>query len=222
MNPFSVDFILFSVGNYQVSLLELLSTIFGLTCVFLAGRGKTINYWFGYIYSILLFLLFFQKHLYSSTILQPVSLTIAIYGHYRWSHPHKEEENRKKELKIRTLDKKEALVSIIFVAIFCLLWGLLVQAIGHNWPDLFPPAVHPYLDAFVMGSMLAAQYLSARKVLECWGYWGIVNITNIILYLYSGMIFMPIVCSVYLVLAVMGFISWKKEWKTQDYHDAVN
>ncbi|MDD4670701.1 MAG: nicotinamide riboside transporter PnuC, partial [Bacteroidales bacterium] len=97
---FSTDFILFRMGGMGVSLLELLSVVTGLTCVFLAGRGKSINFWFGYVYCFLLFALFMQKHLYSSMILQPISLIINIIGHYKWTHPKAGEENKDKELKV--------------------------------------------------------------------------------------------------------------------------
>ena len=76
---FSTDFILFSLGGIGVSLIELLSVMVGLTCVFLAGRARVANFWFGYLYNILLFVMFAQKHLYFSMALQPVSLVINFF-----------------------------------------------------------------------------------------------------------------------------------------------
>ena len=83
MDIFSIDYIIFTLGGVGVSLLELVAVIFGLTNVYLAGRGKSVNFWFGYIYAILLFAMFIQKHLYSSMLLQPISLAFTILGHYR-------------------------------------------------------------------------------------------------------------------------------------------
>ena len=67
--------------------LDLLCSVLGLTCVFLAGRGSKYNFWVGYLYTIALFFLFLQKNLVASLLLQPVSLGINILGHYRWTHP---------------------------------------------------------------------------------------------------------------------------------------
>lgn len=220
MNIFSTDYILFSLGGIGVSLLELLSVIIGLTNVFLAGRGKSINYWFGYLYALLLFFLFMQKHLYSSMLLQPISLTIAIFGHYRWTHPRLNEANEKKELKISIMKSRERVSFIAIIVAFTVLWGFFVTWSGKMFPDLFPSATRPFLDALVLGLMLVAQYLSAQKKLDCWAVWLIVNTTNIILYLFAGLIFMPIVSGVYLLLAFFGFASWKKQWRAQN--DAIN
>lgn len=221
MNIFSIDFILFSVAGYGVSLLELLSVMFGLTCVFLAGRGNKINYWFGYVYTILLFLLFMQKQLYSSMLLQPVSLAIAIFGHYRWTHPKKGEANKKKELKVSLMTNAERIYSIFVVAVFTVAWGYFMKDTSAQWPELFKPATRPFLDAFVVAMILLAQYLSAGKKLECWDSWLVVNTTNIILYISAGLVFMPMVSAAYLILAFFGFATWRKEWRTQD-ENAVN
>lgn len=215
MGIFSTDFILFSLGGIGVSLLELLSVVFGLACVYLAGRGKSYNYWFGYIYSVLLFVLFLQKHLYSSMLLQPISLTIAIYGHYRWTHPSEDELNQESELKVSVLNNKQRILHIAVLAAFALVWGAFVQWAGKTMPDLFPPATKPFLDAFVVATMLTAQYLSSQKKLDCWGAWLIVNTTNVILYISAGLVFMPIVSAAYLILAFFGFSSWRKQWRTQ-------
>lgn len=215
MNIFDISNTLFTLGGANVSILEFLSVLFGLTCVFLAGRGKSANYWFGYVYTLLLFFLFSQKHLYSSMILQPISLTIAIFGHYRWTHPKSGETNAKNELKISILKWKERAFYLIIVAIFALIWGWCMKQMGILWPDTFPQATRPFLDAFVMSMILLAQYLSAQKKLDCWGTWLIVNTTNIILYILAGLAFMPLVSTGYLILAFFGFAMWRKQWRNQ-------
>jgi nicotinamide mononucleotide transporter len=92
----------------------------------------------------------------------------------------------------------------------------MLREVGNIWPDAFPPATRPFLDAFVTMVILTAQYLSAQKKIECWGAWTVVNVTNVILYISAGLIFMPIVSASYLVLAFFGFSSWKKQIKSQE------
>ena len=65
-------------------LIDLLTSVAGLTCVFLAGRNSKYNFWVGYVYSLLLFLMFWNKNLYANLILQPISLGINVLGHYRF------------------------------------------------------------------------------------------------------------------------------------------
>ena len=121
--------------------LDLVSSLLGLTCVFLAGRGSKYNFWVGYLYTAALFFLFWQKNLVASLMLQPVSLGINIYGHYRWTHPKEGEASADKtgELKVSVLSWPERCIVLAIVLIVAVLWGWLLQR-------LFPADPHPYLD----------------------------------------------------------------------------
>ena len=66
---FQIDNIIFSLGGQGVSLLEFIAVLAGLSCVFLATRGRVLNFWIGYSYNILLFFVFLQKHLFSSMLI---------------------------------------------------------------------------------------------------------------------------------------------------------
>lgn len=213
---FSIDNIIFTLGGQGVSLLELLSVIAGLSCVFLATRGKVLNFWVGYAYNILLFFMFLQKHLYSSMLVQPISFVINFFGHYRWTHPAKDEKDKKEQLKVTVLTNMERVKFIGIIIIFTLGWGFLLSQLNNWWPNIFPMARTPYLDAFVTGFILLAQYLSAQKKIDCWGAWLVVNCTNITLYIKAGLVFMPLVSAGYLILAFFGFAMWRKQLKAQE------
>ena len=58
--------------------LDLISSILGLTCVVLAGRNSKYNFWVGYLYTVALFFLFWNRSLYANLLLQPISLGINI------------------------------------------------------------------------------------------------------------------------------------------------
>ena len=214
---FSIENIIFTIAGQGVSLLELLSVVAGLTCVYLATQAKSANFWVGYIYNILLFFLFLQKDLYSSMLVQPISFAINFYGHYRWTHPKKGEENNKKQLKITLLTNSERVLYLFAIAIFAIAWGWVLSILGVKWPDIFTMAKQPFLDAFVTMMILTAQYLSAQKKLDCWAVWFTLNITNIVLYILAGLAFLPLVSAGYLFLAFFGFAMWKKQWKKQGY-----
>ena len=212
---FNVDHVLLRLDGREVSVLEALATLCGLTCVFLAMRAKVLNFWVGYLYSILLFALFLQKGLYSSMLVQPVSLAINAFGHYRWTHPHKEEETRKHQLKITVLPAQQrAVILLIWVALIAV-WGFVMSQLDTWMPWIFKSAQLPYLDALVMMSILTAQLLAAQKKLDTWGMWTVVNITNITLYLLRGLVFMPFVSATYMVMAVFGFRIWYRKYKNE-------
>lgn len=216
MELFSISNTIFSVGGNGVSLIELISVISGLTCVYLATRAKVANFWVGYAYNILLFILFYQKGLYSSMLVQPISFAINFYGHYRWTHPRSGEENRRHQLRITVMSNNRRLYFILQILVLGVIWGTALTYLDNLWPSVFNEARTPYLDAIITFTILTAQYLSAQKRLECWGAWFLVNTTNITLYILAGLVFMPLVSAGYLVLAFFGFSMWRKEWKSSN------
>jgi len=210
---FSIENIIFSIGGQGVSLLEILSVASGLTCVYLATRAKVANFWMGYIYNILLFFLFYQKGLNSSMLVQPISFAINFYGHYRWTHPKQGEENSSHQLKVTILTNAQRVMYVLGMLAFMVVWGFVLTYLDDMFPAVFRESRQPFLDAFVTGAILLAQYLSAQKKLDCWGVWFTVNITNITLYLLAGLVFLPMVSAGYLILAFFGFAMWRKLWK---------
>ncbi|MCI1778461.1 MAG: nicotinamide riboside transporter PnuC [Bacteroidales bacterium] len=217
---FSTNNILFSIAGQGVSVLETFSVALGLLTVFLATRGKVANFIVGYVYTVLLFFLFLQKHLYASMMLQPISLAINIYGNYRWTHPKEGEKGTADKLKISLLSGKSRITLAAVALAFMFFWGFMLSNLN-NWnPSIFP-ASHPYLDAFVNTMILGAQYLSAQKKLECWGAWFVVDGVNIVLYIIAGLAFMPIVEIGYFVLAIAGFFMWLKEYKEYGINEKV-
>lgn len=192
-------------GDRPVLLIDLITSVLGLTCVFLAGRNSKYNFWVGYFYTTALFFMFLNKSLYASLLLQPVSLAINILGHWRWTHPRNDEKSSEDSsaLKVSMLSWPERLLSILSVFLIAGVWGWLLDT-------LFPADPHPYLDSCVTVLILVAQFLSALKKWDCWVAWLLVNITQIILHISVGHVFMPIVCGLYLVNGVWSLATWFK------------
>lgn len=189
--------------------LDLVSSILGLTCVFLAGRNSKYNFWVGYLYSVALFFLFLDKNLLASLLLQPVSLGINILGHYRWTHPKENERSAQDgaSLKVSMLSWSERALSVAAVFVVAFLWGWVLDR-------LFPADPHPYLDSCVTVLILLAQFLSAQKKWDCWIAWMIVNVTQLALHLSVGNIFMPIVCALYLINGIASLLGWSRLYKS--------
>ena len=61
--------------------------------------------------------------------------------------------------------------------------------------------------------ILLAQLLSALKKWDCWIAWLVVNVTQIILHIKVGHVFMPIVCALYLINGIWSLYSWVKTYK---------
>ena len=203
-----IDCVIFELAGRPVLLIDLISSLLGLTCVFLAGRNSKYNFWVGYLYTAALFFLFWNKNLYASLLLQPVSLAINILGHYRWTHPKAGEQSSQdaSALKVSQLSPTMALICVAGTLLVAGLWGFTLD-------KLFPADPHPYLDCLVTALILLAQLLSSLKKWECWIVWLLVNITQIILHLSVGNVFMPIVCALYLINGLWSLLTWVKLYK---------
>ena len=207
-----VNYTLFTLGNdYPVLLIDLIASILGLTCVFLAGRNSKYNFWVGYLYTTALFLMFWNKNLYASLLLQPVSLGINILGHWRWTHPREGEQSARdqKALKVTQLTWVQRGITLSATLLIALLWGWTLNR-------LFPADPHPFLDSLVTVLILVAQFLSSMKKWDCWIAWILVNMAQIALHLSVGHVFMPIVCFLYLVNAIWSMVNWNKLYKKNE------
>ena len=200
------DTVIFSLAGRPVLLIDLVSSILGLTCVVLAGRNSKYNFWVGYLYTAALFFLFWNRNLYASLLLQPISLAINILGHWRWTHPKKEEATAKGELKVSMLSLPWRIMSVSAVLLVAGLWGWILDS-------LFPSDPHPYLDCTVTVLILMAQLLSALKKWDCWIAWLLVNVSQLILHISVGNVFMPIVSGLYLVNGIWSLVTWIKLYK---------
>ena len=196
MKFFDIENIAFTLGGTGVSFLELIGVIAGLTCVVMAGRNSKYNFWVGYMYNILLFTLFWQRHLYSAMLLQPIAFGINAFGHWRWTHPRPEDQSSKDAaaLKVTHLSMRDWCTALT---------------------DIFTPDPTPWLDSYGLMLTLLAQFLSAQKKWDCWIVWLVVNITNITLYLSAGLVFMPIVSALYLLNGIWSLWTWYRLYKEE-------
>lgn len=187
---------------------DVVASVLGLTCVFLAGRNSKYNFWVGYLYTAALFVLFWQRNLYANLLLQPISLGINILGHYRWTHPREDERSAEdaSALKVSMLSWPQRALCVVSVFVLAFAWGLALDR-------LFPADPHPYLDAVVTMLILTAQLLSALKKWDCWVVWLLVNVAQIALHLSVGNPFMTVVCGLYLVNGCWSLYSWMKRYR---------
>ena len=145
MNIFDIDNIAFTLGGAGVSWLELISVAAGLGCVVLAGRNSKFNFWVGYLYNILLFVMFWQRHLYSAMLLQPIAFGINAFGQWRWSHPKSGEASARDagSLKVSHLKPGHWGWAVLFVLGAGLIWGFVLSLLGLIRPDADPAGAIP-------------------------------------------------------------------------------
>ena len=190
---------------------EIVSAALGLSCVFLAGRNSKYNFYVGYVYNVFLFVLFLHQHLYSAMILQPISLAINAYGHWRWTHPKEDERSAADSgsLKVGNIPPRHIALYVLAVLGAAVAWTFVLKY-------AFDDPTNPWLDSLMLMLTLCAQYLSARKYWECWIVWLLVNIGNATLYILSGLYIMPVVSALYIANGIWSLVSWRKMYKNNE------
>jgi nicotinamide mononucleotide transporter len=70
----------------------------------------------------------------------------------------------------------------------------------------------PYLDAGLTSLSLIAQWMMTRKILENWILWIAADVVYVPMYLYKDLVPTAALYTVFLGLAIMGFVQWRRSW----------
>src|SRR6187402_748251 len=193
----------------QQSPLEVAGVITGLLCVYLAARNNIWNWPLAIISVTLYIFIFYDARLYADMGLQVYFLAMNVYGWYFWS--------RKTVSEVKTpvslITKREILIATSIIAV-------VTPALGYTLIKLAPvlhykPASFPYLDSFCTACSLVAQVFLARKVLENWLLWAFVDVIYVGVYVFKGLDITAVMYAVYVVIALMGYVDWKKDYRKQ-------
>jgi nicotinamide mononucleotide transporter len=216
MALFDIHFIIITIFDYKLSLLELIGTVSGMLCVWLTAREKVSCWPIGIVNILFFFVMFYQVQLYSDMILQIFFLIMTVYGWWKWTHPRDESENNgRNELKISTLTPLILTLVIVFSGAGVFGLGTFMKHIHELLPLYFPKAAaFPYPDAFTTIFSITANLLMTIKKRECWILWIIVDIVSFIMYFLKGINLVAIEYVIFAIIALMGWLNWTREEKS--------
>lgn len=181
---------------------EITGVITGLLCVYLAAKNVIWNWPFAIVSVSIYIFIFFEARLFADMGLQVYLLMMNIYGWYYWS---RQPATASKPPVVR-LKKKAAILTAAGIILTTVFLGSVLK---------YTPASYPYLDSFCAACSLAAQVLLARKVLENWLIWIFVDVIYVGIYIFKDLHLTAAMYAIYVVLALIGYLDWKKEWRQQ-------
>lgn len=179
--------------------LEIAGLFFGLICVWLLIKENIWTWPTGIIYVIISLYIFYQEKLYADLALHFIYLGLNFYGWYYWIYGN---NNKQEELPVTKASYKLLIILIICSTISIIIVGYLLQ----NFTD----ASLPYWDTTTTILSLAGMYLTAKKKIENWYFWFVVDVIATGIYFYKGIEFYAILYLIYIGLAVVGYFSWRK------------
>lgn len=193
-----------SIVSYavQIDFLELLGLIFGLLAVWYLIRENILTWPSGIIYVLISFVIFYKTKLYADLALHFVFLVLNVYGWYFWIYGKKEKDQ---DLPVTTISNRLMIVLFILCTVGVYLMGTLFR----NYTD----AAVPYWDSTTTVLSLVGMWLTARKKIESWYYWFVVDILATGIYVYKGIYFYATLYGIYIFLALAGYYSWRKSMR---------
>jgi nicotinamide mononucleotide transporter len=210
---FSVNTIAFDVLGYPMSYIEFIGTIFYLWSVWLISRRNMLTWPIGIISVILYAILFYQIQLYADTFEQIYYLGVSIYGWWYWIRD--KNKDKKDKVGVYFSPKKSILKWATATLIVSIILSYVDSKLNVLVPEIFTtPASFPFLDTLTTIMSLTAMFLMARKRIESWVYWIIVDVIGIWLYYVKDVRFISLLYVILFVMALNGLKSWTNTRRT--------
>jgi len=177
---------------------EILAVITGIVSVYLSTRENIWSWPTALVNVSLYFVVFYEAKLYADMGLQVVYFALSLYGWYEWLYGG---ENRTELHVSRTTASLGVRLLLIGVTAAAVLGTVLAR---------FTDAALPYLDSATTSTSLVAQWMMTRKILENWAVWIAVDVVYVGMFIFKRLYLTAGLYAVFLVLAVMGYVQWKR------------
>jgi len=182
--------------------IELLGVITSLIYLYFSVRQIIWLWPFGILSAALFIFIFLNSKFYADMGLQVYYLGISIYGWLYWARGSKNGEVHK-ELQVSRITGSLAgkLLGIGLVLFF----GIVAVLKYLTDSDV------PWGDGFTTAASIVATWMLARKILEHWLIWIVVDLVAASLYFYKGLYPSTFLYIIYSIIAVLGYSQWKKK-----------
>ena len=187
------------ISNFIIqNWLEITAVIFAILYLILAVKQNILCWIAGIISSVLYFFIMQKAGLYMEAYLQVFYVVMGIYGWSQWSASNASNPS----FIVNTWSKYQHMIAISSILALSLLSGFLLER--------YTDAALPFLDALVSWGAVVATYMVAKKLLENWIYWFVIDATSIFLFIERGLWLSAVLFATYLVIIFFGYQSWNK------------
>jgi nicotinamide mononucleotide transporter len=191
---------------YQfMSAFEIIGTVLGVIGVGLMIRQNVWGWPVGIVQVAVYGWVFFEAKLYSDALLQVCFFGIQAYGWWHWVTGGRGGRFGEASLPVTRLRVRAVVGWSVAGVVATAAWGELMR---RN-----TDAALPHWDAFILVFSLIAQWLQARKRVECWAGWMIVNVVAVGVYWSKDLRLTAGLYVVFFGLAVAGDRAWRRSLK---------
>ena len=183
------------------SMLEAAGVILAVMYLLLAIKQNIWCWLCAGVSSAIFAFLFFDVRLYMEAVLNIFYFAMAVYGWHTWSSGRSEGQ----DLAVVIWSRRVHLLALAIVVALSLGSGYML--------DTRTDAAFPYIDSFTSWSAVWATYLVARKVLENWWYWLVIDATMIVVFWAKGLELTAVLYILYLVMIPIGLLNWTRSYR---------
>lgn len=194
--------------------LEWLAAVLGLISVLLSKRGNIWVFPVGLCSTALYVYLLWKWQLFGDMLINAYYSAMSVYGWVNWS-----QHSASHKVKIETTSAREwgklaviGLASFVFVgAVYYVkpwinndfsMENVQLGFAHFVWTD--------WTDMFTTGLFLIGMLLMAKRKIENWLVWIVADAISVPLYFYKGLMFTSLQYLLFTMVAVLGYVSWKK------------
>ena len=197
-----IEFLFGQYSQYSLAhtLLELFAVTMNILSVIYAKRNSILVYPTGLIGTGIFVYILYNFSLLGDMIINFYFVLMSIYGWYYWA--------QKKDGQTLNNVSRTSIKEYYFILILGIT-SLLSIYLVYNFYDKWDSWT-AYVDTITTAIFFVAMYLMARRKVESWIFWIIGDMITIPLYFYKGLTISSIQYLIFLILAILGYISWKK------------
>ncbi len=197
--------------------LETLAVLCAIAYLFLAIRENIYCWYFALVSTVLYAWIFRGVNLYMESALNIYYVMMALYGWFCWKTP----KTKIKRLKIKSWELSRHIKVVSMICFMSIISGVML--------DLNTSARLPYLDSLTTWGSVITTFMVARKVLENWLYWIVLNSLSIFLLIDRELYQTATLFMIYIVMSVAGYIHWRaiyqrenKQYPSADVESVAN
>jgi len=186
----------------QQSGLEVIAFVLAVLYVVLAAKQNIVCWICAFVSTSIYVFLFYEVALPFQSLLNLFYIVMAVYGFVKWRQGATDVNS---QLAVSSLGIKTHLGIIIG----CLTVSFLLVLSASSWFDSSLLA----LDVLVTVFSVAATVMTARKIIDNWIYWFVINIAAMYLLIYTHLYLTALLMCIYTFMAVYGWLQWRKSYK---------
>lgn len=181
-------------------ILEMIAVVFGFLSVWYAKRENILVFPTGIITTGIFVYILWVFGLLGDMLINAYYFSMSIYGWYVWTR----KVDATHFIPITRTKRKEKLWSVLLF-----LATIIFVVIVYWFFEKFNTWT-AYVDTFTTAIFFVGMWLMAKKKLENWTFWIIGDIISVPLYLFKGLIFTSLQYFLFTIIAILGYLAWKK------------